>query len=88
MIKAFLNYNPVGQSLLVLEEEGKAPQEMTIHTDSGITIVEAVCSVMASAGVDNLFCNKASMGLATTIKQYVLTEYNNTTLDIQEYKGD
>lgn len=88
MIKAFLNYNPVGQSLLVLEEEGKTPQEMTIHADSGITIVEAVCSVMASAGVDTLFCNKAAMGLAPTIKQYVLTEYNNTTLDIQEYKGD
>lgn len=85
MTKAFLDYNPVGQSLFILEEEGKEPHEMTMDMSSGNALVEAVCGVLADAGVEVLYCSKTAMGLAPAIKQYVLTEYNNKTLDIQQY---
>lgn len=51
----------------------------------GRAMVEAICGFMADEGVQTLYCNKAGMGLAPAIKQYVLTEYNNTTLEIKEY---
>ena len=51
----------------------------------GDAMVEAICGFMAQEGVETLYCNKAGMGLAPAIKQYILTEYNNTTLNIEEY---
>lgn len=85
MITAYFDYNPVGPSLYVLEEDGKEPRETTISMPDGHAMVEAICGFMAQEGVQMLYCNKAGMGLAPAIKQYVLKEYNNTTLNIEEY---
>lgn len=56
-----------------------------MNMSSGNALVEAVCCELANAGVEVLYCSKTAMGLAPAIKQYVLTEYNNKTLDIQQY---
>jgi len=85
LTQAYFDYNPVGESLYVLVEEGKQPKETTISTQNATTMIEAICGFMAQEGVEHLYCNAAAMGLASAIKQYVLTEYNNNTLTIEQY---
>ena len=49
-------------------------------------MVEAVCGFMLQEGVETLYCNKTAMGLAPAIKEYVLKEYGNHTLNIEQYE--
>ena len=86
MTRAYFDYNPVGPSLYVLEEDGHKLKETTIETPTGDTMVEAVCGFMLQEGVETLYCNKTAMGLAPAIKEYVLKEYGNHTLNIEQYE--
>lgn len=64
---------------------GKDAQSITLHMSDAKKLVASIADTLAAAGIDVLYCNKAGMGLAPAIKQYVLSEYNNSDLIIEEY---
>ena len=85
MTQAFFDYNPVGPSLFMIQEEGQEPHETTISAPDGNSIIESICGLMADVGVEKLYCDKNAMELAPSIKQYILRQYNNNTLIIEQY---
>ena len=68
-----------------MTEDGQ-PRETQFHIDDPERLVEAVSGCIQGGNIDHVLCNKAGLGLADSIKNYLMTQYayNDITFELNK----
>lgn len=84
MIKGFFDYNPTGQSLFGYGEDSENVRTVKLNMDRPEDLVEVVATLISTNNVHQLQCTKSAIGLASSIREYLLGKYNYTSCEFVE----